>query len=103
MELATFAPCENETRHGCFMQRVPRSAGRRGLLVAAGGDDAFASDPAGLIRRQEHGELADVVRSADAAKRRRGHELLLYIAADHAEGLRAFGVHAARRDGVDAD
>ncbi len=60
-----------KTKRGAGLDAAtPRLVERDALDEAAGGDDAFAGQPAGLIGGEEDGDLADVVRLADAAERR---------------------------------
>src|SRR4051812_41309756 len=73
------------------------------LAVAARGCDALARQPFRSVGGEEHRHLRDIVGLAETAERGARHDLLLEVAADHADLVRALGLDASGRDDVDAD
>src|SRR5436309_4025051 len=60
------------------------------LTHAAADDQAFAGDPARVVGCEEGDHVRDVVRLAEAAKRRRAQRPLLQVRTDDARAMRAF-------------
>jgi len=72
-------------------------------VIAAGDEEGFAGDPAGIAGSEERGHRGDVLRLADAAERSICFDLFLEIAAMDASAVQTFGLDHAGVDGIDAD
>ena len=73
------------------------------LAEATAGDDAFASEPLGVLGREESGDGGDVVYLAGATEWGLRDEAIREVGADEACCVRTFGYNEAGVDGVDAN
>src|SRR5438093_764657 len=83
------AACEASAARCDTTQRRGKCLYLNALTRAAAGNQGFARHPARVVRREEHGNVGDLVRLADAAERRRADRPLLQIGADDARAMRA--------------
>src|SRR5277367_868748 len=95
--------CAGESLLLARPQKQKRQSACGGLAHAAGGEDLFAGEPAGVVGSEEHGDGADIVGLSRAAEGRLGDETLLEIRADEARGGGAFGFYDSGVDGIDAN
>jgi hypothetical protein len=89
-------PTVRYASHASSARERAEDANAPRLAQSAGSEQDFAGQPAPIRRRQEHCDRSDVAGLADTTKRRLRGDLLLEIAANGAQGVRAFGFDAAR-------